>query len=67
LFGSDMPSHWAPRDARDVVVDLMPDPAGVLRNPSAPTEQKRHALYSYLATSPVIDEWVGGVVEALLQ
>jgi hypothetical protein len=67
LFGSDMPAHWAPRDARDVVVDLMPDPAGVLRNPSALAEQKRHALYSYLATSPVIDDWVGGVVEALLQ
>ncbi|HKS24582.1 MAG TPA: hypothetical protein VJZ76_17405 [Thermoanaerobaculia bacterium] len=67
LFGSDMPAHWAPRDARDVVVELMPDPARVLREPSAPSEGKRHALYSYLATSPVIDEWVGGVVEALLQ
>ncbi|HEV2722389.1 MAG TPA: hypothetical protein VG323_20380, partial [Thermoanaerobaculia bacterium] len=66
LFGADMPGHWAPKDARDVVVDLMPDPARVLRGAS-PSEEKRHALYSYLATSPVIDEWVGGVVEGLLQ
>lgn len=67
LFGSDMPAHWAPKDVRDVVVDIVPDPAGVLRSANAPSEQKRHALYAYLATSPVIDEWVGPVVEALLQ
>ena len=67
LFGSDMPAHWAPKDARDVVVELVPDPARVLRTASAPAEEKRHALYAYLATSPVIDEWVGGVVEGLLQ
>jgi len=69
LFGSDMPAHWAPRDARDVVVDLVAEPEKVLRNPQASADEKRHALYAFLATSTPTDEqqtWLGSVIEALL-
>jgi hypothetical protein len=69
LFGSDMPAHWAPRDARDVVVDLVAEPEKVLRNPQASADDKRHALYAFLATSTPTDEqqtWLASAIEALL-
>lgn len=70
LFGSDMPAHWAPKDARDVVVELVPEPERVLRDPRASAQDKRHALYAFLATPTPTDEqqmWLGNVVEGLLQ
>src|ERR1051326_2777658 len=69
LFGSDMPAHWAPRDARDVVVDLVAEPEKVLRNPQASADDKRRALYAFLATSTPTDEqqtWLASAIEALL-
>lgn len=69
LFGSDMPAHWAPKDPRDVVVDLAADAEKTLRTASASAEDKRHALYSFLATSTPADEqqlWLAGVIEGLL-
>jgi predicted type IV restriction endonuclease len=70
LFGSDMPAHWAPKDARDVVVELVPEPEKVLRDPRASAQDKRHALYAFLATSTPTDEqqmWLGNVAESLIQ
>jgi hypothetical protein len=70
LFGSDMPAHWAPKDARDVVVELVPEPEKVLRDSRASAQDKRHALYAFLATSTPTDEqqmWLGNVVESLIQ
>jgi hypothetical protein len=70
LFGSDMPAHWAPKDARDVVVDLVADPEKVLRDSRASAQDKRHALYAFLATSTPTDEqqmWLMNVIEGLLQ
>src|SRR5437763_5241705 len=70
LFGSDMPAHWAPKDARDVVVELVPEPEKVLHDSRASAQDKRHALYALLATSTPTDEqqmWIESVVEALIQ
>ena len=65
-----MPAHWAPKDARDVVVELAADPEKVLRDPRASAEDKRHALYAFLATSSPTDEqqmWLVNLIEGLLQ
>jgi len=71
LFGSDAPSHWAPKDAADVIFDPgVTDPERVLRDSSASDQQKRHALYALLATSSPTEQqqlWLNSVIEALLK
>jgi hypothetical protein len=71
LFGSDIPPHWAPKDAKDVIFDPgVTEPEHVLRDNSASDQQKRHALYAMLATSSPTEQqqlWLTGVVEALLR
>lgn len=73
LFGSDIPPHWAPKDATDVVVDLPSDAAmaeKTLSDASAAAEEKRHALYVLLAhTQPTEEQqlWLTSVIDSLLQ
>ncbi len=76
LFGQDIRSHWAPKDASDVVFDIdaaiSNAPERVLRDNSGAftSEQKRHALYVVLAKSqPTEDQrlWLTTVVEGFLR
>lgn len=71
LFGSDVPAHWAPKEAADVIFDpVVTDPERVLRSDAASDQQKRHALYALLATSSPTEQqqmWLISVIEALLR
>ncbi len=74
LFGSDVTPHWAPKDAKDIVVDTsdVADPERVLRdsNGKFTDAQKRHALYAMLAKTQPTEEqqlWLQTVVEELLK
>jgi hypothetical protein len=71
LFGSDVPPHWAPKDAADVIFDpVVTDAERVLRSDAASDQQKRHALYVLLATSSPTEQqqlWLNSVIEALLR
>lgn len=71
LFGSDVPSHWAPKDAADVIFDPgATDPERVLRDNASSDQQKRHALYALLATSSPTEQqqlWLNSVIEGLLK
>jgi hypothetical protein len=76
LFGSDMPAHWAPHDAKDVVLDARPDVDNdaekILHDASGrwPLQQKKRALYVLLAhTQPTEEQqlWLGSVIDAFLQ
>ncbi len=71
LFGNDVPSHWAPKDAADVIFDPgVTDQERVLRDNAASDQQKRHALYALLATSSPTEQqqlWLNSVIEALLR
>jgi hypothetical protein len=76
LFGSDMPQHWAPKDASDVVLDARPDieadPEKALRDTTGrfTDQQKRRALYVLLArTQPTEDQqlWLTTVIDRFLQ
>lgn len=76
LFGNDMPKHWAPQDAKDVILDARPDvegdPERVLRDAGGrwSPQQKRRALYVILARTQPTEEqqlWLGSVIDAFLQ
>ena len=76
LFGSEMWSHWAPKDAADVVIAPRPDidanPDSVLRDASGrySIAQRRRALYVMLARSqPTEDQqlWLSTLVDSFLQ
>ena len=71
LFGSDVPPHWAPKEAADVIFDpAVADPEKVLRDNAASDQQKRHALFALLSTSSPTEQqqlWLNSVVEALLK
>ena len=71
LFGSDVPQHWAPKEAADVIFDPgVTDPEKVLRDNAASDQQKRHALFALLATSSPTEQqqlWLNSVIEALLK
>lgn len=75
LFGDDMRAHWAPADARDVIVPVNAaetDPERVLRDASGKVtdQQKKHALYVLLARSQPTEEqqlWLSTVADSLLQ
>ncbi|MEA2237783.1 MAG: hypothetical protein QOC81_2507 [Thermoanaerobaculia bacterium] len=71
LFGSDIPPHWAPKDAADVIFDPgITDPERVLRDATSSDQEKRHALYVLLATSSPTEQqqmWLTSVIEALLK
>ncbi|MGH9419168.1 MAG: hypothetical protein ACRD3J_04280, partial [Thermoanaerobaculia bacterium] len=70
LFGNDVPPHWAPKDASDVIFDpAVTDPEKVLRDTASSDPQKRHALYALLATTSPTEQqqlWLNSVIEALL-
>ncbi len=76
LFGDGMKSHWAPKDATDVI--LPPDPAvdedveHVLRDAAGKysEQQKRRALYVLLSSGqPTEDQqlWLTTIVDSFLQ
>jgi len=76
LFGPEMWTHWAPKDAADVIVaskpDIESDPDGVLRNSTGrySLSQRKHALYVTLArTQPTEDQqlWLSTLVDSFLQ
>ncbi|HEX7193057.1 MAG TPA: hypothetical protein VF381_15915, partial [Thermoanaerobaculia bacterium] len=75
LFGDDMRSHWAPSDARDVILPSSlaeSDPERALRDASGKVtdQQKKHALYAFLARSQPTEEqqlWLSTVADSLLQ
>jgi hypothetical protein len=76
LFGNDMPKHWAPQDAKDVILDARPDvesdPERVLRDAGGrwSPQQKKRALYVILARTQPTEEqqlWLGSVIDAFLQ
>jgi len=71
LFGSDVPQHWAPKEAADVIFDPgVTDPERVLRDNATSDQQKRHALFALLATSSPTEQqqlWLNSVIEGLLK
>jgi len=76
LFGDEVKTHWAPKDARDVVFEIENEveaaPDRVLRDSGGKftQQQKRHALYLVLArTQPSEDQrlWLSAVVEEFLR
>jgi hypothetical protein len=76
LFGDDITQHWAPQDAKDVIVDADPEiasePDQVLRDTSGKytTQQKKRALYLVLARTQPTEEqrlWLSTVVEGFLR
>jgi hypothetical protein len=74
LFGGDMPAHWAPHDAKDVVVESSAagDAEKILRDATGryAAEQKKHALYIVLAHTQPSEEqqlWLGSVIEGFLK
>ena len=75
LFGSDVPPHWAPKDAADVVLDtheIDADPERALRDSGGKfgENQKRHALYALLARTQPTEEqqlWLTTVIDTFLQ
>ena len=71
LFGSDIPPHWAPKNASDVIFEAgVTDPERVLRDAAASDQQKRHALYALLATTSPTEQqqlWLSSVIEGLLK
>jgi hypothetical protein len=71
LFGDDVPPHWAPKDAADVIFDpKVTEPEKVLRDHAASDQQKRHALYALLSTTSLTEQqqlWLNSVIEALLR
>jgi hypothetical protein len=75
LFGDDMRAHWAPADARDVILPpsiAENDPERALRDASGKVtdQQKKHALYVFLARSQPTEEqqlWLSTVADSLLQ
>jgi hypothetical protein len=75
LFGDDMRSHWAPADARDVILPAAiaeADAERALRDGSGKVteQQKKHALYVFLARSQPTEEqqlWLSTVADSLLQ
>jgi hypothetical protein len=71
LFGSDVPPHWAPKDATDVIFDPgVTDAEQVLRDNRSSEQQKRHALYALLAASSPTEQqqlWLNSVIEGLLK
>jgi hypothetical protein len=71
LFGSDIPPHWAPKDAANVIFDPgVTEPERVLRDTASSDDQKRHALYALLATSSPTEQqqmWLSSVIEGLLK
>ncbi|MEA2336006.1 MAG: hypothetical protein QOE82_13 [Thermoanaerobaculia bacterium] len=71
LFGSDVPPHWAPREASEVIFDPgVAEPERVLRDNATSDQQKRHALFALLATSSPTEQqqlWLNSVIEGLLK
>ena len=76
LFGSDMPAHWAPQDAKDVVLDAKPDidndAEKILHDGNGrwSLQQKKRALYVLLARTQPTEEqqlWLGSVIDAFLR
>jgi hypothetical protein len=75
LFGDDMRAHWAPGDARDVIVPAAPldnEPETALRDASGKfnDQQRKHALYVLLARSQPTEEqqlWLSTVADSFLQ
>ena len=71
LFGSDIPPHWAPKDAANVIFDAgVTEPERVLRDNASSDQQKRHALYALLATTSPTEQqqlWLSSVIEGLLK
>ena len=76
LFGEGIRSHWAPRDAADVVFDvpevIAAAPERALRDTtgSVSLDEKKQALYLVLAqTQPTEDQrlWLSSIVEGFLR
>lgn len=76
LFSDEVRSHWAPREAADVIFEVEPAiasaPESVLRDTTGrfPAEQKKRALYLILAqTQPSEDQrlWLSTIMEGFLR
>lgn len=75
LFGNDIRSHWAPKDATDVILEPRPeddDVVSVLRDGTNKynEQQKRRALYILLARGqPTEDQqlWLTTIADTFLQ
>lgn len=76
LFGDDIKSHWAPKDATDVILEPRPDVdddvVNVLRDAANKynEQQKRRALYILLARGqPTEDQqlWLTTIADTFLQ
>lgn len=76
LFGSTIAPHWAPSDAREVVLEfreeIATDPVGVLRDASGKysAADRQEALYVLLARNSSLtssqDVWLSELIESLL-
>lgn len=71
LFGSDMPAHWAPKDAADVILNLPVDfdAERVLHDSAATADAKKRALYIFLARTQPSEQqqlWLNDIIEGFL-
>lgn len=74
VFGSEIRSHWAPQDAKEIILAPRPevdsDPIAVLRDATGRFSdvQRRYALYMLLARSQELSEaqkaWLAELLEA---
>jgi hypothetical protein len=76
IFGESIRSHWAPKDAADVIFEIPAEiaaaPERALRDTTGTVsgEQKKQALYLVLAqTQPTEDQrlWLSSIVEGFLR
>jgi hypothetical protein len=76
LFGDDVKPHWAPRDAKDIVIDAQPDidtdPERVMHDTSGKfsTQQRKRAFYILLSRSQPTEQqqlWLTTVADSFLQ
>lgn len=74
VFGDEIRSHWAPEDAKEIILTPRPevdsDPIAVLRDVTGKFNdlQRRYALYVFLARSQELSEaqktWLAELIEA---
>jgi hypothetical protein len=76
LFGDDIKPHWAPRDAKEVIIEPNPDidvdPERVLRDNSGRynLQQRKRAFYFFLAHAQPTEQqllWLGSLADTFLQ
>ena len=74
LFGDDVKPHWAPHDAKEMIIEPRPevdaDPERVLHDNKFDLQQRKRALYMLLARARPTEQqqlWLTTVADSFLQ